>query len=83
MRSPHPVTARRILSVALIVLTVLHVVPIGGDSDALVLGWMPWDLAYHLLWMVGAAAVVLYMTGPPWPDEPPPPSPTDTDAGEP
>ncbi len=65
-------TARRILSVALAGLVVLHIVPPGGDPQWMLLGFMPWDLAYHLLWMIVAAAVVLYMTGPPWPDEPPP-----------
>lgn len=61
------------LAIALVVLVVLHVVPVPGDPDWLLAGFLPWDLAYHLLWMAAAAGVVLYMTGPPWPDEPPPP----------
>lgn len=64
--------ARRVLNVALVLLVVLHVVPLPGDSTWMVAGFLPWDLAVHLLWMLVAAVVVLYMTGPPWPDEPPP-----------
>jgi hypothetical protein len=29
-------------------------------------GWLPGDMAYHLLWIVAAAAWVIYMTGPVW-----------------
>ena len=29
-------------------------------------GWLPGDMAYHLLWIVAAAVWVLYMTGPIW-----------------
>ena len=66
-------TARRVLNAALVVLVVLHVFPIPGDPSWMLAGFMPWDLAYPLLWMAGAAAVVVFMTGPPWPEEEPPP----------
>lgn len=29
-------------------------------------GWLPGDMAYHLLWIVAAAVWVMYMTGPVW-----------------
>ena len=67
------VVPKRILSVALVVLVVVHLVPVPGDPARLVAGFLPWDLAWHLGWMLAATLVVLYMTGPPWPDEPPPP----------
>jgi len=61
-----------VLHGALVVLVVLHVFPLGGDSSGMLAGFVPWDLGYHLVWMAAAALVVLYMTGPCWPDEPPP-----------
>lgn len=64
--------ARRVLNVALVTLVVLHIVPLPGDPDWMLLGFLPWDLAYPLLWIIVATAVVVFMTGPPWPDEPPP-----------
>ncbi|MEX1362203.1 MAG: hypothetical protein AB1Z98_03710 [Nannocystaceae bacterium] len=67
-----PLAARRVLTVALLVLLVLHVLPLPGDPGWMLAGWLPWDLGGHLLWMLGAMVVVLYMTGPAWPDEPPP-----------
>lgn len=78
MRSP--IVPRRILSVALVVLVVVHLSPVPGDPARVVAGFLPWDLAWHLGWMLAATLVVFYMTGPPWPDEPapprqPPPSP--------
>ncbi len=74
--SPRPPTdsavARRVLGLALVVLMVLHVVPVAGDPQWILLGFIPWDLAYPLMWMAASSLVVLYMTGPAWPDEPPP-----------
>jgi hypothetical protein len=64
---------RRILSVALVVLVGVHLGPVPGDPARVVAGFLPWDLAWHLGWMLAATLVVFYMTGPPWPDEPPPP----------
>jgi hypothetical protein len=70
---PAAIVHRRILSVALVLLVGLHLVPVPGDPTWVVLGFVPWDLAWHLGWMLLASAVVIYMTGPPWPDEPAPP----------
>ncbi len=57
---------------ALVTLVVLHVVPIPGDPHWILLGFLPWDLAYPLLWLLVATIVVFFMTTRPWPDEPPP-----------
>lgn len=54
----------------MVLLLVLHVdVWNQGRGDALILGFIPYDLAYHLLWMLVAWAVVIYMTIFVWPDE--------------
>lgn len=61
---------RWVFAGAVVVLLVLHVdVWNQGRGDALILGFIPYDLAYHLLWMVVAWAVVIYMTVFVWPDE--------------
>ncbi|MCA9693572.1 MAG: DUF3311 domain-containing protein [Myxococcales bacterium] len=41
-----------------------------GQVDPLVLGWMPVDLAYHVGWVLAATAVIFYMTGRVWPEDP-------------
>lgn len=46
----------------------LHMLGFGQGDRALLLGWMPIDLAYRVLWMALAAAVVFWMTGRLWPD---------------
>jgi hypothetical protein len=74
-----PILPRRILSVALVVLVAVHLWPVPGDPTRVVLVFLPWDVAWHLGWILAATLVVLYMTGPPWPDEPAPPrQPTPT-----
>jgi hypothetical protein len=46
---------------------VTHVLQWPADGPPM-LGFIPWDLGYHLLWMVGATGVVLYMTEVLWTD---------------
>ena len=41
-----------------------------GPPGGLVAGWIPVDLAYHLIWIVAASAVVFVMAGPMWEHEP-------------
>ncbi len=41
-----------------------------GRGVELVLGWIPYDLGYHLLWMLVAWVAVLYMTVFVWPETP-------------
>jgi hypothetical protein len=50
------------------VLGILHVAPIPLPRG-LVLGFLPWDLAFHLAWMLGAACVVVHMTDRVWPHD--------------
>lgn len=59
---------RRLLAVLVVVLLVLHLDVWNHGRAGLVLGWLPWDLAYHLAWMAAATAVVWYMTYGPWED---------------
>jgi hypothetical protein len=37
----------------------------------MIAGFLPWDLAYAVFWMIAATAVVLYLTERVWRDEPP------------
>ena len=63
---------RSLPGVVLVLLALLHLVPPHGGPDPVVLGVLPWDLAWHLLWMVAAGAAVIAMTSPRlWPDDPP------------
>lgn len=58
-----------LLWVLVAALIVLHVDVWNHGRVGLVFGWLPWDLAYHLLWMAAGAGVVGYLTLGPWPDE--------------
>ena len=59
-----------VLGTLVVALLMLHVDTWNADVTTLVLGWLPWDLAYHLLWMAGATAAVLYMTSSAiWPED--------------
>lgn len=61
---------RRLFALLTAVLLVLHVDPWNAGPAGLVLGWLPWDLAYHLVWMAAAALLVVYMTSPAiWPED--------------
>ncbi|MCA9658399.1 MAG: hypothetical protein KC486_08645 [Myxococcales bacterium] len=61
---------RWIFAVLIAALLVLHLdVWNAGRGGALVLGVLPYDLAYHLAWMLAAWLVVVYMTIKVWPDE--------------
>lgn len=52
---------------ATIVLCVLHVDFFNhGVGSVLLFGWLPFDLAYHILWMVLAAVLVFYFTHSVW-----------------
>lgn len=68
---------RRLFTALTALLLLLHVdVWNAGPAGPLVLGWLPWDLAYHLLWMAAATALVGYMTSSAiWPDDQDPPGP--------
>jgi low affinity Fe/Cu permease len=57
---------------AVVVLLALHVYDPWGGQGPLTAWGLPWDLVYHLLWMLAATALVLVMTYRVWPDDPPP-----------
>ncbi len=60
---------RRIFWVFVVVLAALHVDFFNhGTSPPLLFGWLPADLAYHMAWVIAAAALVLYFTRYVWRD---------------
>ena len=67
-------THQVIFGVSVAALAVLHVWDFGlagNDEPNLVFGWIPSDVAYRLVWMTAAAAVVFHMTsGALWPEPP-------------
>lgn len=60
--------ARRVLSGLLLALVGAHLFAPRLDTSWMLAGFLPWDIAYHLLWMLAAAVGVLFMTGPAWPE---------------
>lgn len=66
-----PTAHRRTFTALVVALLVLHVDTWNADGPpVLVLGWLPWDLAYHLLWMACATGAVVYMTSKAiWPED--------------
>lgn len=52
------------------VLIALHLRPPHGGPEPLLGGVLPWDLTWHVLWMVAAMLAVLAMTSRRlWPDD--------------
>lgn len=41
-------------------------------AEPFLLGWIPWDMAYHLAWMAAATAVVFHLTARVWTGRRPP-----------
>lgn len=70
---PRPVPPRthRLIFAALSAgLLLAHLDPWNAGPRDLVFGWLPWDLAYHLLWMAAACALIFYMTSRAvWPED--------------
>jgi hypothetical protein len=61
----HRVSARahlRLFSALTVALVVLHVDVWNAGAGGLVFGWLPVDVAYHLVWMAAATGLVFYMT---------------------
>jgi hypothetical protein len=62
---------RRLSALAIVALFVLHLDFWNADrSEPFLLGWIPFDLAYHLAWMAAATAVLWYLTARVWQDSP-------------
>ena len=60
---------RRVFWVLVVVLAALHVDFFNhGVSPPPLFGWLPVDLAYHMIWVIAAAALVLYFTRYVWRD---------------
>ena len=59
---------RALFWIAVAILLGLHMLGFGQAGRALVFGWVPLDLAYRVLWMGLAGALVFWMTGRLWPD---------------
>jgi hypothetical protein len=55
-------TRRAVLAAWVAALLVTHVVQWRAGQRPTLFGFLPWDLAYHLLWMVAAAAAIIFMT---------------------
>ena len=53
---------------AVAALLVAHMFGFGQGAQPLLLGWVPLDLGYRLVWIALAAALVFWMTGRLWPD---------------
>lgn len=54
--------------VAVVALLAAHMFGVAQGDRALVLGWMPADLVYRVVWIGLAAGLVFWMTGRLWPD---------------
>ncbi len=60
---------RRIFWLFVSILAILHVDFFNhGESMWLIFGWLPVDLVYHLVWVILAAASVVYLTKYVWQD---------------
>jgi hypothetical protein len=61
---------RRVVFAALVVvLLALHLLPPHRGAAPMIAGFLPWDLAYAVLWMLAAAGAVLYLTDRVWPGD--------------
>lgn len=58
----------RIFAATTVALVLLHLLHFPGALDVAVLGWIPWDLAYHLGWMLAATGAIFYLTAKVWPE---------------
>ncbi len=59
---------RWLFAIAVALLLATHMLRFGQGDRALVLGWVPIDLAYRLVWLCAATAVVFWMTARLWPN---------------
>ena len=53
-----------------VALLIAHMFSVEQGERALVLGWIPVDMAYRVAWMICAAGVVAWMTTRLWPEVP-------------
>lgn len=55
-------------TIAVLVLLATHMLGFDQAGRPLIAGWLPLDLGYRVVWMVAAAALVVWMTARLWPD---------------
>lgn len=67
-RAPAGPGERVAFALAVLALLASHMLVFEQGEHALVLGWMPRDLAYRVAWMLAAAGVVFWMTARLWPN---------------
>ena len=60
---------RNLFWVLVVTLIALHLYDFRGAVPGLLWGVVPWDLAYHLFWMLAALGVVVYLTEIVWQDD--------------
>jgi hypothetical protein len=60
-----------VFAACVVVLLAAHLVPPHRGASPMIAGFLPWDLAYAVLWMIAATGAVLYLTDRVWRDEPP------------
>lgn len=68
--APVSASARICLWLAVAGLLVLHVIPPHRGAEPVLLGFLPWDLGYHVLWMVGAALTIIFAAEVVWREPP-------------
>ena len=64
MRNRRPAT--RALVLATVALVLAHGVRLPHGDAPLILGWLPRDMAYRLVWMTLATVLMIWMTTGPW-----------------
>jgi len=63
---------RTLAATSIAALLVLHVDAWNASRvEPMLLGWIPFDLAYHLAWMVAASLVLFHLTAKVWTEAPP------------
>ncbi len=62
---------RVVFAAAVVVLLVAHLWPPYRGASPMIAGFLPWDLAYAVFWMIAAAGVVIYLTERVWRSDPP------------
>jgi hypothetical protein len=57
---------RIVFAVGVVVLLGLHLFPLRRGAEPMIAGFLPWDLAYAVMWMFAATGLVLYLTQRVW-----------------
>jgi len=60
-----------LFGLCVVALLATHMISIEQGERPLVLGWLPVDMAYRVVWMAAAAGLVAWMTTRLWPEPEP------------